>query len=201
MGQKIHEKDLLAYSSFMQIIDNLQHYNRIQVAYRLLASTWLLASFFGIGYSLSSYEVNLPFNPLITVALICVGSCMGIFLIWYMDLIVCERFIATIVYQGIDLEKQNAWLPQILHSVNQIRSWLGYVNSKLVFYIGCFAIILIALGTSISIFLSLKNHYLWIAIPFLTILTIVVMIYLLLFSTKKTDPYIRLKTLKKNHHV
>lgn len=195
MATKLTEDHLLNYAAFIQVIDSLQHYNRIQVTYRIFASTWLLATFFGIGYSLSSYEVNLPFNPLLIVALICLASAIGIFLIWYMDLIITERFIATIVYQGIDLENQNPWLPQILNNVVQLTSLLGYVSLKSVFYIGCFIILTSTVGAAISIYLYLNHNFLWIYVPFLTVIIMVFFSYILVFSSKSADPYHRLNKI------
>ncbi len=193
----VTEDSLLIYASYTQIAVSLQHYNRIQTTYRTFASTWLLATFIGIGYSLSSLEVNLPFHPLIIVAFICLASSSALSLVWYMDLIICEQFIASLVIEGIELEKNYDWLPSLYHNVNKMKTLLSYVNLKGIFYVGCFAILLITMGTSLTLYTQLKYKNVCIAIPFITLLSIIGINYLIIYSMQKNDPYRRLQKIKR----
>ena len=195
MKNKISEKQAIIYGMYNHILDSFQHYNHIQMIYRTFASTWLVTMYIGIGYSLSSIEVNLPFHPLITVILICIASFFGIFLICYMDLIVIERSIAIQVYEAIELENKYPWLPQFVNTCNKLNDILGYINKKITFYIGCFGMIYITLSASTILFFFLKHISLTLFFTLiLTSLVFFIFIYKLLFSNKKIDFYKKIKT-------
>lgn len=199
MSKAVPENRLLAYGAYTQIAESLQHYNRVQAIYRSFVSTWLIATFIGIGYSLSSFEINLPFHPLLTIAFICTASTMGISLVWYMDLIVCEQQIAASVFEGIELEKMHPWLPRFYNNIKDMRGLISYVNLKNIFYIGCFTILITTAGASITIYFNLKHPEYVILVPLVTISLVVLSSVLLIASTKRTDPYYRLQKLKGKH--
>ncbi len=134
---KIIEDDLLAYGKYLQVAIFLQHSNRIQLKYKLTTFTWFLATFIGVGYSLSNMEVNLPFHPFLLAPVLCVASLCVIGIIWYLSIIVQEKNIATAVHQGLYLEEKHAWLPKTYHNIVQMQYLLGYVSMKSVFYLGC----------------------------------------------------------------
>lgn len=189
------EQDLLVYGAYTQIVESLQHYNRVQAIYRTFISTWLLATFVGIGYVLSSYETNLPFHPLVTVAFICLASAMGVFLVWFMDLIVCEQQIAASVFEGIELEKTHKWLPKFYHNIQGMCGLVSYINMKSIFYIGCQTILIITGGSSVTVYISIEHKYFSMTIPIISVILILLTAYVLISATKKTDPYYRLKKL------
>lgn len=195
------EDNLLIYGAYSQIAEFLQHYNGIQATYRTFASSWLLATFIGIGYSLSSKEIGLPFHPLVTVAFICLASTTGVILIWYMDLIVCEQSIAAVVYEGIELEKKNAWLPRYYHNINRIGSLLSYVNLKSFFYLGCIAILFITIAVALTIYAILMGYTHVVFIPVISVFFVCLISYALISTMKKTDPYHRLEILKRKKLV
>jgi len=184
---------LIAYESYAQIIDRLQHFNQIQTTYRTYAFSWMIATFIGVGYSLSSQEINLPFNPLIVVMLLCLASASGIFLIWYMDLMMCERKIATALFEGQVCEQKYPWLPKITESSNIFHSLWGYVNLKCVLYIGFFAIIFGAFGAAFSIYLKFSRFF--ILAPIISLFIFCFLSFFIIKSTKDANPYEQLKKM------
>lgn len=153
--------------------------------------------FFGIGYSLSSKEMNLPIHPFLVVFLIVILTFIGISIIWYQDLRVCEKFIVFLVHKGKDLEKSELCLPQIVHSSEQLHHLSGYVNRKGLFYIGCYIILFVTLGISILYF-YVEEHFsissgVFIVFSFLAIFLFV---YIFLFSPSRSNPYHSLKRNK-----
>lgn len=201
MSKDVSEDKLLAYGSYSQIADLLQHYNSIQATYRTFASTWLLATFIGIGYALASREVNIPFHPLVVVAFISLASATGIFLMWHMDLIVCEQSIAATVHGGIELEKQNPWLPRYYHNINRMGTLMGYIKLKALFYIGCLSILFITMGASLTFYVAITNSPLRFFIPIFTLFLIILVGYAMITTMRKSDPYIQIDELKRKNLV
>jgi hypothetical protein len=188
------EDQIIAYEAYVQTIDRLQHFNRMQTTYRTFASTWLLGTFFAIGYSLSSRE-NLPFSPLIVVALLCLASSAGIVLIWYMDLMMCERMIATALFEGLEYEKKYSWIPKIHQSSHVFHSLWGYVHLKSLFYIGYFAIVFETMGVALAF--HFKNTGIWFLPPTIALIIISLFAYFSYIAIKNNDPYLRLGRMRK----
>lgn len=65
-----------------------RHFNDLESRYRALASTWLLAAFFGMGFVISQETLTLPFDRLLVVAGIGLAGTVGIALLWNLDLLV-----------------------------------------------------------------------------------------------------------------
>lgn len=199
--RRVPESQILSYGAYCHIAEFLQHYNRIQSAYRTFASTWILATFVGMGYALSNKGLDLPFHPLIAVSFIALASATGIFLIWYLDLIVCEQSIATVVHAGIEMESVHRWLPRYYHNVNYLSKLLGYINSKSIFYIGLLSILFITMGSALTVYVAMKSVFLSYFVPFLTLCLIATVILVLLFSMKRSDPYKQLSLTKGKRRV
>lgn len=187
------EDKLLVYGAYLQVATSLQHSNRIQLTYKMITSTWVIATFIGAGYSLSSAEVNLPLDPLLLVPIFCVASTFVILLIWYLDLIVQEKNIASAVSLGLQLEKENPWLPQPYHNIAKLHFWLGYILMKSSFYLGVITILSITITASIGYYLYLNDHILWIFFSSFSLLIIPVFFIFFNQLTKKSDPYHKLK--------
>jgi hypothetical protein len=201
MDQELSEEKFLVYGTYSQIADILKHRDSIQATYRTFASTWLLATFVGIGYALSSKETSIPFHPLLAVAFISLASATGIFIIWLMDLVSCEQSIASMVYNGMELERQHAWLPHYYHNVNEMGSLRKFIRLKALFYNGCLSILFITMGTSLTLYASISNHFSRFFIPVFTIFLILLVRFAILSSMRKNDPYKRIEELKRKNHV
>lgn len=195
MGKKedtkvLSEEDVLTYGAYVRVAYSLQRSNRAQLTYKGIALTWIIATYVGIGYSPSSFEVNLPFNPLLLVSVICLASLLVLGAIWYRDLIVEEKKIAAAVHKGIMLEKKHPiLLPQAYHNVVKMNYLLGYVSKKSVFYVAFASILLITICAAVTAYLFIEHLKFWWSIPFLTIIIIPVLFFLSSWMTKKTDPY------------
>jgi high-affinity Fe2+/Pb2+ permease len=115
--QSISEEDLLVYGRYAKVAYHLKISNRTQQTYKEATMTLIIATYIGIGYSPSSFEVNLPLNALLVISLICVASLLVLGGIWYLDLIVEEKKIAKAVHNGLALEKKYSFLPRAFHNV------------------------------------------------------------------------------------
>jgi hypothetical protein len=105
-----------------------QHFNQIQSNYRGLASTWLLATFAGIGFVWSvNYNPVLPADLLI--AGIAVAGSLGIFLLWNLDHNVYHGLLDSVFVEGLRLENKHIWLPQVRHNMMRVEE-----SGKTVFF-------------------------------------------------------------------
>jgi hypothetical protein len=195
--EKLTENDLLVYGAYNQVAVSLQHSNRIQLTYKTITSTWILATFIGIGYSISSVEVNLPLHPLLIVCILALASFFVIMLIWYLDLIVQEKNIASAVHIGLQLEDRYTWLPQAYHNVVELSHLFGYVAMKSIFYLGCASLLLLTICSSLTFYLFLLSSTLWLLVPIATAIVIPALFLICQKLTKKTDPYPILKKIHK----
>ena len=123
--KEVSEEDILVYGAYAKVSYSLQHSNNTQLTYKGATLTWIIATYIGIGYSPSSMEVNLPLNPMFIVAIICLASLLVVCGIWYLDLIVEEKKIASAVHNGLMLEKKHAILPKVFHNVVKMNYLLG----------------------------------------------------------------------------
>src|SRR5262249_21477532 len=89
-----------------------RHFNQLQSVYRGIASTWLLATFAGVGYILYGHETPAPGPDVIVPGLICLSGAVGIALIWLLDMHVYHRLLVSIFDEGRKLEQSYPWLPR-----------------------------------------------------------------------------------------
>lgn len=193
----LSEDDLLAYGKYLQVGILLQHSNRIQLRYKLLTLTWFLATFIGVGYSLSTIEINLPFQPFLIASVLCIASLCVIGMIWYLDVIIQEKNIATAIFQGLSLESKHSWLPKSYHRVVQMHYLFRYISMKSVFYLGCATILLLTICYSTTYYLILEQSKFWSLASVGILLAIPILFVLSNWITKHTDPYIALNQLNK----
>lgn len=192
----VSEDDMLTFGKYLQVATLLQHSNRIQLKYKLTAFTWFLATFIGIGYALSTLEVNLPCHPFLIVAVLCIASLCVIGIIWYLDIVVQEKNIASAVHHGLALENQHSFLPKTYHSVVQMSYLSGYVSTKSVFYIGLTVILILTICYVVASYLLLDKFTFWPVIIIGAIVAVPIVFALSKWITRSTDPYF---ILKKNH--
>lgn len=193
---KIPEDDLLAYGAYVQVAVSLQHSNRIQMQYKVACSTWLLATFIGVGYSLSSREPNLPIDSLLTASILAFASLFVVSRLWYLDLIVQEKSIASAVFAGLSLEKQHSWLPQVYGNVVKMQNLFGYVAMKSMFYLATGTILLLLICATLTAYMYLEHLKYWLIVPFGTAGLIGSIFVLVSYITKRLDPYSILKKIK-----
>jgi hypothetical protein len=107
----------LMYGIYTKLIAYENHYNNIQNKYKSLASTWMVATFIGIGYLLSGIEVSIPFNTYIAIMFLCLLSAEGILLLWFLDAGVYFRLIEAIFVETYFLEKKYPFLGEYHHNI------------------------------------------------------------------------------------
>lgn len=90
------DDDQRAFEMLKLITGAEHHFNNLTFNIRALASTWLLATFAGIGWILKDWEdtgsVQIVDKPDLIIAL-CIGSSIGIFVLWIMDLKVYQELL------------------------------------------------------------------------------------------------------------
>ena len=122
----------LPWEYLKEIGESERHFNSIQARYRLLASTWLLASFAGIGFSMTKLES--PADKDIFLCLIAAAGSIGIVIIWVLDILGYHRLLAAYFLEGLRTENEHRDLPQ----VRWLMMELGTVGSKArLFYFAC----------------------------------------------------------------
>lgn len=92
-----------------------RHFNAVQHHYRLLASTWLLAMFGGIGFALAAEGLSVP--PELIVLLLGLACATGITQLWNLDIRVYHQLLDSCFVQGLELERRYPWLPRFRSSM------------------------------------------------------------------------------------
>jgi hypothetical protein len=111
-----------------------RHFNQLQATYRTLASTWLLATFAGIGFTLLNGK-SIPIDWLLAAAVIAVLGAAGISLLWNLDLLVYHRLLDAAFYTGLQIEKRHTELPQLRTHMACATHRHGVIGHVMWFYI------------------------------------------------------------------
>lgn len=131
------DDNILIFGFYNQLKQHKNHFSSIQLRYRTLTSTWLLAAFAGIGFLLSGHsEIELPFNALFGVILLCFCAGFGTTLLWFLDIVLYQRLWSGTVVEMARLEEAHSWLPPINLNTLMIRKDKKYRFSQSYFYIG-----------------------------------------------------------------
>lgn len=122
-----------------------RHFNQLQSTYRSFASAWLLAAFGAMGYVLTQTEPDkllLPTNWL--VAAVALAACIGILLLWNMDMWVYHRLLEGCFDTAHDLESCYD-LPAFRERMRQALG-KGWVSWAIALYYGVPGVILALIG-------------------------------------------------------
>ena len=130
--------DPVTYARVWNVIGEIgvqeRHFNELQSGYRNMASGWLLAVFAGIGFSLSQkLQINIPCELLI--AAIAAAGCVGIGLLWILDLLVYHRLLDACFIEGLFLEERYPWLPPLRHNMMETQAGQGVLFRTIGFYL------------------------------------------------------------------
>ena len=148
--QLLRPDDPATVDATLRVMELIQaqelHFNSLCAGFKRMASTWLLATFGGIGFLLST-EIDLEVDPAFLIAGVAGAGAVGIYLLWIVDLLVYQRLLSSAFTWRGQIEKENPWLPAIFETMRQ-RIFGASVGFNLVwFYIlGVLAPALIALG-------------------------------------------------------
>lgn len=121
------------WTIYSDIKDFEHHFNNLVTKYRTLASTWLLATFGGVGFVISKDMQWDLINEAALIALIGFFGLVGVWLIWLMDLMVYQRLLGAAFDEGKALEDRCDWLPRIRHNMaNRLPG--GHARSRLAWF-------------------------------------------------------------------
>jgi Flp pilus assembly protein TadB len=84
-----------------------RHFNQLQAGYRGLASTWLLATFGGIGFAIANGDKMIAVPYLYAASGVAVLGAIGVFLIWIVDMLVYNQMSDAIFFTARALERQH----------------------------------------------------------------------------------------------
>ena len=151
MDAESNDPKKLVYASYSKVLQGGRYHGAIQTKYRVMCSTWLLATFAAIGFLLFR-DGLLPFNHLIGIALITLVGIAGIYILWYADTFVEELLLDINVVEGLRLEKENPGIPQVHHNFLHL-----YKNSnarivKVLFFIGCKSILIFTAAIDLAFY-------------------------------------------------
>ena len=129
-------------AAYSHLLSATRHHGSLQTNYRIMASSWLLATFAAIGFLLSEDDL-LPFDHLLGVLLACILGIIGIYLLWYEDTFVQELLLDINVVEALQLEKHYEWLPQVHHCFLHLYKKTNARVVKVLFFIGCKSILFV----------------------------------------------------------
>jgi hypothetical protein len=110
------------------------HFNNLCFKIRTLASTWLLATFAGVGFLITkSIEPNLKVENIL-VLLCWVGS-LGILVLWILDLQIYQKLLSAWFDARKPIEERNPGYPQIRQAIKKTQLGGRASNLIKVFYI------------------------------------------------------------------
>ncbi|HEV2124323.1 MAG TPA: hypothetical protein VGW38_16335, partial [Chloroflexota bacterium] len=113
-----------------------RHFNTLESSYRMLASTWLLATFGGAGFVLTADRLQLPFDKLWLVVAIGLAGCSGITLLWNLDLMVYHQLLHANFREGERLEGAYDWVPKVRTRMRASQPGRSALRRVIWFYIG-----------------------------------------------------------------
>ena len=136
-----------------------RHFNTLQGTYRGMASAWLLASFTAIGFVMSK-TINIGIDPELLVAGIALAGCVGIALLWVIDLLVYHRLLDSWFIEGLILEDRYPWLPPFRHNMMQTQKGEGVLFRIVGFYLGPVVLLIVVSGGALSLWLCGRSQLL-----------------------------------------
>lgn len=110
------------------------HFNNLCFKIRTLASTWLLATFAGVGFLISK-----PINPGLKVesiiVLLCWVGSFGILVLWVLDLQIYQKILNAWFNARKPIERRNPNYPQIRKAIKATQPGGRATNLIKVFYV------------------------------------------------------------------
>jgi hypothetical protein len=119
------------WQCLQEITQSEHHFNTIESKYRALVSTWLLATFGGMGFIATA---DLPFPQGSAIFAIALAGSLGVQLIWVVDLLAYHHLLSAYFLEGLRIEARHPELPQVRWNMWQ----QGIVERRVkLFYSGC----------------------------------------------------------------
>ncbi len=162
-----------------------RHFNTLQSSYRALVSTWLLAALVGSGYVLST-ELSLSIPRELILAGIGLAASVGIYLLWFIDLLFYQELSSASFQEARILELRNReWLPQVRDNVRYILQGKG-VSRVMWFYI--IAVELMAFVGGVGLLFWLLTLTIPYAVVFVSIIAYVIGMGLVQWHMRRRSP-------------
>lgn len=130
-----------------------RHFNDLQTRIRSMASLWLLSTFAAIGF-LATQDLKLVVPRELLVAIVAVAGCVGIVLLWVVDLLVYHRLLDSCFVVGLGLEKRYPWLPPFRTNMMRTQGERGVLFRVVGFYVGPVVLLILVSGGALSLWLS-----------------------------------------------
>lgn len=159
------EDHSLIYGFYSQIKAQKNHFSNMQIRYRSISSTWLLAAFAGIGLLLSRHDLQLPFNTLGGILILSFCTIFGLTLLWHLDIVLYQKLWLGTVVTLAKLEKEHNWLPRVNTNILMIRRTKEFSFFQSIYYIGlnCIFVIIGAVTSFIIIHKTILTIFVIIA--------------------------------------
>ena len=105
-----------------------------QARYRAAAAFWLLATFGGAAWSLTTDPGVLAVHPLLLTTAVGVAGAAGQVLLWNLDLMVTSRELDAVRIEALRLEQRNTGLPPVRHNMMALYGGRGVLERVANFY-------------------------------------------------------------------
>ncbi len=169
-----------------------RHFNQLQATYRALASTWLSATFAGIGFTIVNAKSiqSIGIDWLLMAAAISLAGAIGIGLIWNLDLLVYHRLLEVIFHTAREIERNHPSLPPFRIHMMEVTKSGGVLGHVVWFYI--VGVDLLLLVGAIALSLELSQHRLpWLIAIAVGILLVIIVAGLMQWLTSHYRQQIR----------
>ncbi len=175
------DNESIAYGLYALLCSHEDHYNNLQNKYKGLTVTWVIATFIAIGYLLSGYEKGLSVSTLLIITFLSILAATGVFLLWYLDVMVYDKLIRSIYHETCRLEQEH----EILGKTHLLGlRFLGKETAHIVyhgyFYIFFILFLLFIACLSLSGYLYFIHKWLlWIIIPLFVLVSSFILVLII----------------------
>lgn len=125
-----------AIAALEKLTASEEHFDTMKSTCKSLASTWLLATFAGMGFALTQNFGFAVSTEVITFGIGLAGA-TGVFLLWVLDLLVYHRLLDASFIEALKLEARFPQLPQVRHGMVAALPGGQAPHHEQWFYIGC----------------------------------------------------------------
>lgn len=148
------------------------HFNNLCFKIRALASTWLLATFAGVGFLLEkTISESIPVDHLLV--LLCWAGSIGILVLWILDLQIYQKLLNAWFDARGPIEERNVNFPQMREIIKATQPGGRASNLIKIFYI-CLCSTPLMLASYVCIYKGLSNILLATSVTLLTCFFLIV---------------------------
>ncbi|WP_405783191.1 hypothetical protein OG512_30380 [Streptomyces sp. NBC_01378] len=166
-----------AWKAFTEIGIYERHFNELQSKYRTLSSTWLLATFAGIGFILAK-NIGFPGGKYVAASCLATAGAFGIGLLWSIDLKVYHRLLEAVFREALRVERNCTAIPPMRLAMSRLVENQAVPKRCARFYLGGIAVLLTVAASS-QVIKYRHNGFLAASIGFFSLIaTVHVLAYL-----------------------